>query len=81
MNWTKKWIYIKYDAKICLLQRKPVANAVNAIFGTIFTLVCKYGSKYGIYRVFYRFALEQTYFCIIFALCKFDGNPFFGPVN
>ena len=82
---TKKWTYIKfsqhkYDAKICLLQSKPVTNAVNATFGTIFTLVCKYGGKYGIYRVCYRFALEQTYLCIIFALCKFDANPFFRPV-
>ena len=43
-HWTKKWIYIKfaqrkYDGKLCLLQSKPVANAVNAIFGTIFTIV------------------------------------------
>ena len=45
------------------------------------SLVCKYGSKYGIYRVCYRFALEQTYFCIMFALCKFDANPFFRPVK
>ena len=64
-DWTKKWIYIKFaqrkhDGKLCLLQSKPAANAVNAIFGTIFTMVCKYGSKYGIYRVCYRFALEQT---------------------
>ena len=56
IHWTKTWIYIKfaqrkYDAKICLLQSEAVANVVNAIFGTIFTLVCKYGSKYGIYRV------------------------------
>ena len=40
-HWTKKWICIKfaqckYDGKLCLLQSKPVANAVNAIFATIF---------------------------------------------
>ena len=75
-----KFAQRKYDAKICLLQSKPVANDVNAVFGTIFTLVCKYVSKYGIYRVCYRFALEQIYFCIIFALWKLDANPFFCPV-
>ena len=42
--------------------------------------MCKYGSKYGIYRLCYRFALVQTHFCIISALCKFDANPFFRPV-
>ena len=77
-HWTKKWIYIKfaqhkYDAELCLLRSKPVANAVNAIFGTIFTLVCKYGSKYGIYCVCYRFALEQTvlhHICAVQIWCK-----------
>ena len=29
----------------------------------------------------YRFALEETYLCIIFALCKFGVNPFFCPVK
>ena len=67
IHWTKKWIYIKfaqrkYDGKLCLLQSKPVANAVNAIFGTIFTMVCKYDSKYDIYRVCYRFALSKHNF-------------------
>ena len=71
----------KYDAKICLLQSKPVANEVNAIFATIFAHQCKYGTKYGIYGVCNRFALEQTYFCIIFALSKFDVNPFFRPAK
>ena len=80
-HWTKKCIYIKfaqrkYDAKICLLQSKPVANAVKAIFATIFAHQCEYDTKYGLYGVCYRFALEQTYFCIIFALSKFDVNPF-----
>ena len=28
---------------------------------------------------FAMFSLEQTYVCIIFALCKFDVNPFFRP--
>ena len=64
-HWTKKWIWIKfarckYDGKLCLLQSKPVANAGNAIFATIFAHHCKYGTKYGIYGVCYRFALEQT---------------------
>ena len=85
-HWTKKWICIKfaprkYDAKMCLHQSKPVAKAVNAVFATIFALVCKYGSKYGIYRLCYWFALVQTHFCIIFARCKFDANPFFRPVK
>ena len=85
-HWTKRWICIKfvprkYDAKICLLQSKPLANAVNAIFVTIFAHQCKYGTKYGIYGVCYSFALEQTYFCIIFALSKFDVNPCFRPVG
>ena len=71
----------KYDAKICLLQSKPVAKAVKAIFATIFAHQCKYGTKYGLYGVCYRFALEQTYFCIIFALCKFDANPFLRPLK
>ena len=53
---------ITYDAKICLLQSKPVANAVKAIFATTFAHQCKYGSKYGLYGVCYRFALEQTYY-------------------
>ena len=39
--------------------------------------LCKYDSKCGIYHVCYRFALEETYVCIIFALCKFGVNPFF----
>ena len=85
IHWTKNWICIKfaqrkYDAKICLLRSKPVAKAVKSIFGTIFAHQSKYGSKYGIYEVCYRFAPEQTYFCIIFALSKFDANPFFLPV-
>ena len=67
----------KYDANICFLQSKPVANMVKATFATIFTLVCKYGSRCGLYHVCYRFALEETYVCIIFALSKFDVNPFF----
>ena len=52
-------------------------NIANVIFGIIFKLVCKYGTKYGICDACYRFPLEQTYVCIIFALCKFDVNPFF----
>ena len=54
---------------------------VNATFATIFEHVCKYDSKYGIYHVCYRFALEETYVCIIFALCKFGVNPIFCPVK
>ena len=50
---------------------------VNATFATIFAHLCKYDSKCGIYHVCYRFALEETYVCIIFALCKFSVNPFF----
>ena len=51
---------------------------VNATFAAIFTHFRKYGSKYGIYRhVCFRFALEQTYVCNMFALCNFHVNPFF----
>ena len=35
-----KFAQRKYEAKICLLQSKPVANAVNAIFATIFEHWC-----------------------------------------
>ena len=80
----KKWIYIKFAqgkdvANICLLQSKSEANMANAAFATIFTHDCKYGSKCGIYHVCYRFALEYTNVCNIFALCKFNENPFFRP--
>ena len=49
---TKKWIEIKFAhrkgiSNICLLQNKPVVNVVKATFATIFTLMCKYGSKCG----------------------------------
>ena len=67
-----KFAQRKYDAKMCLLQGKPVANAVKVIFAAIFA---------HLYGVCYRFALEQTHFCIIFALSKFDVNPFFRPVK
>ena len=67
--------------KYVMLQSKPVENAVNAIFASIFAYHCKYGKKYGIYGVCYRFALEQTCFCIIFALRKFHVNPFSRPVS
>ena len=59
-----------------MVMRRPLISW----FATIFALVCKYGSKYGLYGLCYRFALEQAYFCIIFALSKFDANPFFRPV-
>ena len=85
MHWKKKRIYTKfaqrkYDANICFLQSKPVANMVNATFATILTQVCKYGSKCGIYHVCCSFALEETYVCNLLALCKFGVNPFFRPV-
>ena len=84
-HWTKKWIYIKFAqhkdvANICLLLSKSVADMVNATFAAIFTLVRKYGSKCGIYHVCLRFSLELIYVCNIFALCKFNVNPFFRPV-
>ena len=84
-HWTKKWIYIifaqrKAVANISLLQSKPVANVLKSTFATIFTLMCKYDSKCGLYHVCYRFALEQRYVCSTFALCKFNVNPFFRPV-
>ena len=85
-HWTKKWIYIifaqrKGVANISLLQSKPVANVVKSTFATTFTLMCKYGSKCGLYHVCYRFALEQRYAWNTFALCKFNVNPFFRPVH
>ena len=67
-------------ANISLLQSKPVANVVKSTFATIFTLMCKYRSKCGLYHVCYRFALEQRYVCNTFALCKYNVNPFFRPV-
>ena len=85
LHWTKKWIYIKFAqrkniANICLLQIKAAANVVKATFATIFTLMCKYGSKCGLYHVCYSFALQETYVCNTFALWQFNVNPFFRPV-
>ena len=85
IHWTNKRIYTKfaqrkYDASICFFQSKPVANMENATFAIVFTQVCKYGSKCGIYHVCCRFALEETYVSNLLPLCKFGINPCFLPV-
>ena len=60
---------------IYLLQSKPVANTVNAAFATIFTLVCKYSSKCGIYHVCYRFALvKRNLFYTLFTKLKSSSS-------
>ena len=71
----KKWIYIKfgqrkYDANICLLQWKPVANVANAIFGTIFTHQFKYGTKYDICNVFFAANICLHHICAVQIWCK-----------
>ena len=37
--------------------------------------------KCGLYYICFRFALEETYVCVIFAMRKFGVNPFFRPVR
>ena len=77
---SQKIAHRKGVANICFLQSKAVANMVKATFATIFAHDCKYGCKCGFYHVCYRFVLEQTYVCNIFAMCKFNLNPFFRQV-
>ena len=69
----------KYYAKICFLTSKLVANMVKATFATIFAHQCKCSFQH----ICFRFALEETYVCVIFAMRKFGRfgvNPFFRPV-
>ena len=89
-HWMKKRIYIKfaqrkYDANICFLQSKPLANMVKATFATIFTLIftiftlswCANMVANVAFTMFATGLFWRKRVCIVFALCKFNVNLFF----
>ena len=53
---------------------------VNTAFACLFTWGCKFEGKRGIYHLCLIFNLSLHFFCIKFALSKFDGNQIFRAV-